>query len=443
MNKRTIVAAAAVVLIVACAAAYRYLAAKQSQYSLVLISLDTLRADRLGAYGYSRPTSPSIDRLAKESALFVNAVSVTSWTLPAHVSLFTGLYPTTHGVRTRELGKIPPSTPLLAEILESRGYKNYGLMGGGYLGADHGFKRGFIKYARVGNPAKFAFGKQVKQAEEILKSIPEHHPYFLFLHTYDIHCPYETPPEYHSHFRSEGAAPIDASKCGKTFYNQQNVTPQQALHLSDHYDASIRMVDDAFGKLIDYLKSRSDYDDTIIIVTSDHGEEFLEHGRIGHILSLNRELLMVPLIIKAPGAKPRAIENTVSLVDITPTVLDLLNIEDLPKMDGRSLGKLLKGENSEIRPFQFSELEVDVNLRSHYDDQYHTIVDLESGSASLFDVTADSTEQNNIAEAQPEVLEERVSQLQKFVSGLISGLGESKSHSDKELEQLRTLGYLD
>lgn len=418
--------------------------------NLVLISIDTLRADRLGSYGYHRATSPTIDRLAADSTLFERAITPAPWTLPAHASMFSGLYPHSHGVQKPSGQKISATTPLLAEILRANGFRTIGVTGGGYVARTYGFDRGFDRYFQAGDFARgpnlhHSIGRAVKKAKMELAQVNDGTPYFMFFHTYDVHCPYQPPKRLLGTFRSSNAEEIDAEHCGRTYYNRRRITAHNALYLSDRYDEGIRAVDEELEELFSYLRSRNDFDNTVIVLTSDHGEEFLEHGKIGHRESLHKELLLVPLIIRAPGGKPQRIVEHVSLIDIMPTILELFDISAPAPVDGISLAEIIRGTppGGKIRPFQFSELENGRNLRSRIGNKSHLILDVETRDAYFFNLLDDPLEQNNLAGIKTAWFERKNTELLKFLNHYATSTPDPmQTVTDQQIKQLQTLGYL-
>ena len=420
--------------------------------NLVLISIDTLRADRLGSYGYQRDTSPALDKLAQISTVFERVVSPSSWTLPAHVSMMSGLYPSTHNIQKSRGQKIADSTVLLSKLLQENGYSTVGVTGGGFLSHVYGFNKGFDRFIEA---EKYAPGKErtsihyaVKTARKELKKISEEKPFFLFLHTYDVHCPYSPPKAYSMMYQSDDADEIEADHCGNTYYNVNKTTKENALYLSDRYDESIRAVDDSLGKFFDYLKSRNDYERTVIVVTSDHGEEFFEHGKIGHDSSLYSELLFVPMIMHVPNAEAQRISEHVSLVDIFPTVMDVLNLWYPPNVDGASLAKMVKGEVApyKVRPFEFSELKRGLNAFSRIGDRSQLIVTENNEESYFFDLVKDPTEQNNLVLRKPDWFSAKHNELLSFISSR-SRIGlnitpDVQTEREDQIKRLQSLGYL-
>jgi len=321
--------------------------------NVLIVSIDTLRADRLGCQGYARDTTPALDRLARERAVrFASAVAEAPWTLPSHVTMLSGLHPLTHGVRRPE--EAPgDEVAFLAELLGASHY-SFALTDGGWLSETWGFARGFDSF--------HAQDRDVERAVEAVLEYVRHRrgkgPWLGFLHTYDVHCPYDPPPPYLGRYRSPEAEPIEvAGRCGNPHFNAEGVTPGQARFLSDRYDEDVRRVDDALATLFAALDALELWDETVVIVTSDHGEEFLEHGQIGHERTLSPEVLSIPLLVAAPGVAPRVVEEVVGLADLVPTVLELVGAPTPGRLDGRSLVPLMRGETDPERaPFVFSEL---------------------------------------------------------------------------------------
>jgi len=321
--------------------------------NVLLISIDTLRADRLGCHGYARPTTPALDRFAAEHAVrFAHAYAEAPWTLPSHVTMLSGLHPLTHGVRQPDQ-QPGDEVEMLAQRLAPTHY-GFAFTDGGWLSEPWGFARGFASFqARDQDLAK-----SIEQALEFVRFREPKGPWFGFVHTYDVHCPYDPPPPYAGTFRSEGAEPLEvAGRCGNPDYNALALTPAQARYLSDRYDEDVRRADDALAQLFAALDALDLWKDTLVIVTADHGEEFLEHGQIGHERTLSREVLSIPLLIAVPGLAPRVVDAPVGLADLVPTLLELVAAAPGARLDGRSLVPLLRGELDPARaPWILSDL---------------------------------------------------------------------------------------
>lgn len=317
--------------------------------NVVLISFDTLRPDHLGCYGYGRDTSPNIDKLARESVVFTQAISPSPWTSPAHYSLFTSLNPSVHrneGFRTRRF--LPAKT--LASALKDHGYYTAAITGGGCVSALYGFGDGFDTYTELMTPEKKGPLSPVNTAETIftegMRWLENNvdTKFFLFLHTYECHIPYE-----HAFF-----LPKDGES--------SLIERRKAL-----YDGDIRFADFHFGRFMRTLRSLDLMKNTIVVFLSDHGEDFYDHYResdlvppyteqviaqyseVDHGHSLYEELIRVPLIFYIPGSEAagNVVHNQVRLIDVMPTVLDILNIHIDDPLQGVSLRELLR--NTEHR----------------------------------------------------------------------------------------------
>ena len=303
---------------------------------VVLISIDTLRADHLGSYGYERATSPALDRIAESGALFLDASTTSPWTLPSHASLLTGLYPSQHGVKDH-INRLSGSIPTLASILGGHGYQSFAVVNSHNLAPRYGLDQGFesFEYVREWND-KTGFKRRIvsrgdritERAIEWLKE-RDARPFFLFLHYYDVHSGFEPQPK----FREMFAQPYGGRISGRS--RQLSAVRRRGLqlsktdvsHLVDLYDAEIRQLDSNLQRLFGVLEDANLNDDVLVIITSDHGEEFMEHGSILHGRTYYQEIMRIPLIIRGPGvAQGIRIDRPASLVDIAPTVLGLLSL---------------------------------------------------------------------------------------------------------------------
>lgn len=325
----------------------------------ILISIDTLRADALGAYGYSRPTSPVFDALAEQGTLFERAVIQYPSTLTSHMSIFTGLYPQEHRV-------LPPSTVLsksiatLPEQFQSRGFRTAGHTEGGFVAGGYGFRRGFDEFTDTAYRADTDVERTFDRGLEFLRSLAPEDRFFLFLHTYSVHDPYEPPEEYRSMFWSgEPPATFDSSGENLRRVNQGelDVDTETIEYFRAMYDASVRYVDDVLGRFLVELESLGMLEDTTLILTSDHGEEFLEHGKVAHT-QVYPESLYVPLLVVHPRqSTPRRVAAVVEAVDLAPTLFELAGLEDTPAVSGRSLMPFLTGAATSGRASQgYSEV---------------------------------------------------------------------------------------
>ncbi len=307
--------------------------------NLILISIDTLRADHLTCYGYERQTSPNLDRLAEKSFLFTRSYSTSTWTLPSTATLLTGLLPAQHNVRRRRdsLGDLPT----LAKTLSDAGYRTVGFVDGGYLGFGWGLSLGFQSYtsgaddrARTDDVAAV-----VERASNWLRG-NRFEPFFLFLQTYETHQPHRNREGFADPFldslqdglRFESASPLKLLASGED-------DPAVWRRVEALYDGEIARTDHYLGQLFDVLRGLDVFDNTAIVITSDHGEEFLEHGGVDHYAAkVFDENIRVPLILRLPGQTDGEVVATpVTGADVVPTFLDLAGLEPSSELVGRSL----------------------------------------------------------------------------------------------------------
>ena len=360
-----------------------------NQQNVVLISLDTLRADHLGTYGYERATSPNIDALAKQAVVFDNAISASHWTLPSHAALLTGMNPVALGILRQE-DYLDAEYHTLAETLYEAGWNTAAFVGlppSGFVGSRRGFDQGFDTYNHP--PYSYAgmqsatlrglsslwqkkvmhevgtASSQITHVERWLESRPEG-PFFLFLHLFDIHSdsnklPYETPGDFQDRFTSEVGADLTgchpsglcASELLVAYANgdvEVDLSEDQIQRMIDLYDGGIAYADSQIQRVIEALDRQGLTESTTIILTSDHGESFFEHGVPLHC-DLHRENLHVPLIIKAPGLEPRRVQQVVQNMDVAPTVLQLLGFE----ASERSLLQVVHGASTPRSAMSASE----------------------------------------------------------------------------------------
>jgi arylsulfatase A-like enzyme len=330
--------------------------------SVVLFSLDTLRADHVGFLGYETDTTPFLDELATQSMIFERAYTTMSWTLVAHMSMLTGVYPAQHKVWTDE-SVLPQSVPTLAQRLKDKGYYTMGFHFPGWLNPEFGFGRDFDVYEMHNN---------VEEAREhirkALEERPKNRPYFLFVHLFDIHnadlvlepsALYKTPDPYGDFFL-EGATELLEGTSSKHLWERvkQRLPKEKRDAVVAQYDGGIRYVDDSLRSIWDEWREPHGFDDALVVVTSDHGEglaerRFLYKGHGG----VFEEGLRVPLLIRLPDGSRQneRISGMVSHVDIVPTLLDYLgepkdpNLPGYSLLDGRPADQIIVAERAEIR----------------------------------------------------------------------------------------------
>ncbi|HPJ71494.1 MAG TPA: sulfatase, partial [bacterium] len=305
MTRRWIVAAG---IAAAAAAAFVVFRPRPAPPNLVLISIDTLRADRVSCYGCETPTTPVLDRFADGAAVFTDTIVQSPWTLPSHMSLFTSLYPSTHkvGAASRTLDPAVVTLPLL---LREAGYATAAFVDAAFLSSRYGFSRGFDLYE---NAKGRGIETVLPRVESWLKTA-RREPFFLFVHVFDCHCPYTPPDDVARRFSPDYDGDLDLSgRCGLSGFEDADLDEDDVRYISQQYDGEVYAVDRGLSRLLGLLESLGLFENTVVVVTSDHGEEFMEHGRIGHTRSLYRELLQVPLIVRpAGGGTGRKIDRTV------------------------------------------------------------------------------------------------------------------------------------
>jgi arylsulfatase A-like enzyme len=366
--------------------------------NVLLISLDTLRADHLGSYGYERPTSPRLDALAGEGVRFENAFSSSSWTLPAHMTLLTGLPVSGHGVCDDQLfnRKSPEGDPLpvprrglfLSELLAGEGYRTAGFYSWKYLEPQFGFGPGFETYERYGHtfysyePVWTEFQRLQEAGDRKgMKALAEKHPklfdattpssaeivdagiewiesvadqdgdepFFAFLHLFDVHDPYTPPAPYDRMFDPDYEGPIDGTRVTSNgSLVKPDMAPEDLAHLIALYDGEIAWVDSQLGRLFERLDELGLAENTIIAVVSDHGEEFFEHGAKTHRNNLHVETIHVPWILRWPDGLEGGVEVDVSvgLEDVAPTIYGLCGLGIMPGAAGADLSPALRGEEA-------------------------------------------------------------------------------------------------
>jgi arylsulfatase A-like enzyme len=322
--------------------------------NIILISLDTLRADHIGSYGYSRNTSPYMDEFAKDSVLFENTYVHSPWTLPSHVSMLYSLNAANHQIYY-STQKIDVSLPSIASFLKKYGYITHALTGGGFVSSIFGFAKGFDWYE---NPVGGSVPDEARQLYGYASSwLTENKDkqFFLFLHTFQIHGPYHSPKPWNEAFLEEGAkwGRIGLSNFLKEHGEDYAFTEKERNNIVALYDADILYTDEMFiNPLISHLKKLGIYDNTLIIITSDHGEEFYEHKGWLHSNTLYEELLRVPLLVKFPGSqyKGTRVKTKCRSIDIMPTILDVVSVKyDENSIDGKNLLPLVLGKESKDR----------------------------------------------------------------------------------------------
>ncbi len=461
--------------------------------NVILITLDTVRADHLSLYGYGRRTTPNLDAFARECVVYREAVSAGDMTLSSHASIFTGLYPSRHNahpVETREVGyPLGSALPSLPEILEQKGYRTMAVLANyAYLSPYFGLSRGFERYdvraavpflaearpfylrARVRNfatrrAAPADFERQTRTAEEInheaftlLEELRNGKaPFFVFLNYMDAHWPYLPPAPYDRLYPGKAARFTGSNYSSmneEVSSSHRDMTPGEHNHLISQYDGALNYLDDQLGKLIARLKELGLLDNTLLIIASDHGESFGERRLFQHGVSVYEDQVHVPLLIRFPqGAKAQppgtSVARPVSLVDLLPTILDVLHYPAPAGIAGRSLLTSAPDEGRTVFAESYpSSLLVQMQPRLKRVERAAYSGDLKlvsstAGKRELFDLAKDPRETSNLyttAGAQAEPLEASLSAwLRHTVPAATSQTPQADAGA---VDRLRSLGYV-
>ena len=440
--------------------------------NIVLIVLDTLRADHLTQYGYAFKTSPMLDKLASQSVLFENAFSTSSWTIPATSSLLSGLHPVRHGT-TKEGDKLSLGVTTIAETLNDLGYDTAGFSDNIHIGRDFNFHQGFDTFFDFKGKGALAYPDMSEMMGRV-KSWVRHHrgderPFFIYMQPMNCHGPYKVPRKYRKvlfpngpsmRFRYYRQPMADIMWGGKTA-RRKEVTKPYVESLVEQYDTAVRYSTDQIGRLLTFLKKRDLYDDTLIFLTSDHGEELFDHGGFAHGYSLFNEVVRIPLMMKLPKqTSSRKEQSLVSLMDIYPTIIDILDSAPKTRMDGRSLLPLLgipgsAGTREAAKGFKARRVLLSLDWKERavmngtVDAEYKYLDVLHDYSGRreeklLFHLPTDPGEKKNLGEKKRDVvnrLQRRVDDMSKAYAS-DRPLPAENTHDKMNVEALKALGYI-
>ncbi len=392
--------------------------------NVLLISMDTTRADHLSCYGFDKKTTPAIDAFADEAVLFKNAFSTNPITMPAHSSMLTGTIPPYHGVHTNYNYVLGQSNVTLAEILKENGFKTSAIVSTFVLDSQFGLDQGFDTYNDTFETTLNTMGINERGGGEASRIAMEwmeknsDDSFFLFLHYYDPHKEYAPPEPFSSEFST------------------------------DLYSGEIAYTDYSISKVIKHLKTLKIYDSTLIIITGDHGEMLGEHKEKTHGYYIYRSAINVPLIIRIPGQeKPKKVDDVVSLIDITPTVCSLLGIPPLPQHKGMDLSPYLLKDNF-LNPgrnvFSESMTPSEFGANSLLGVTTQKLKYLETTKPELYDLEKDPREIDNIVQKEPDNAKHMEIVLKQIIEDqLRQDTSDSKADLDEEsIKRLESLGYI-
>jgi arylsulfatase len=442
--------------------------------NVIFLVLDALRADHVGALGYRRDTTPNLDALARRGILFTRAYSASSWTLPSVASLMTSVYPSVHRL-TR-----PPNDPVhdalatefltLAESFRDQGFATASITSQPWVSDSTGLTQGFDEARTVASAS--VPGEPCLLARALIDWLrqPRARNFFLYAHFMGPHSPYDVPSAFTGRYTAGRPVPATIEEFHRLYefeseaqaYRQisdrakeEGLTAEDIAYLEDEYDEKLAATDACLAELFEELERGRVFDDTVVLVTADHGEAFYEHGTIFHGEHVHEELVRVPLIVRLPGDgwKPARIDGVVELIDLYPTVHELLGLPIPPHVQGRSLVPLMRGGPGDGVAFcESDEFKVVTPAWSSF-YRYNQSLHLSSGfvATKLYDLVADPLERHDLAGSAGRVIaaaqrhREAAFDVWQGILAARTGLDfrATEARLDEETETgLRSLGYL-
>ncbi|MBW8001617.1 MAG: sulfatase-like hydrolase/transferase [Planctomycetes bacterium] len=448
----------------------------QKKPNVLLILLDTARADKFSSMGYKRNTSPNIDAFFAQGTIFQKAYSTACWTLPAHGSLFTGLYPIESGANSETL-HLPQTHKTLAQAMTNAGYDTTAFICNSWVSAERGFARGFNEYnemwresQRIGTKTNAEEAAVTKTVQWLEKRKNIKNPFFLFMNLNGIHLPYRAKKPFLSQFLKNKYNNKEINRIASItamwpyLAGKYKLSKKDFQIMNDLYDAEVVFTDYLVKQVFDQLTSMGILDDTLVILTSDHGENLGEHGRIDHNLSMHETTLHIPLMMRYPNRfKPATRDDDlVSILDIAPTILDICGVNK--EMQNLNIEKTsLVSQNRDARVFiiasnekpragialmkqqypQFDTKTIDYRLRT-IRTKLHKLIWTVDKDMQLFDLKNDPRELKNLANSQPEIKNKLHKILVSWLKQTSSAAGTAyfKGQDEESLKLLRSLGYI-
>lgn len=415
---------------------------------ILLVTIDTLRADHLGSYGYHLPTSPFIDSLAADGVRFERAYSTSSWTVPAVVSMLTSTYPSRHGMGERTVASqgqwqvTPPDLPSLPEALGAAGYRTYGFTANFGLPAERGFSRGFDRYRCIGAVDVEAIKGEL---ERWLPDLQTGSPWFFWLHLFDAHAPYLGREPWLSELYPEtGSDAPRRSSISAAMVGSSERTAETIDRARQFYDSEIRHLDHYLKLLFERIPRSQD---ALVLFTADHGEEFLDHDDVLHGHNLYNETIRIPFVIRFPDRRfaGRTVSEPVSLVDVLPTLLTVAGAPIPAEAAGVDLVATVLDSRAAAQRAVFAELESGQRQQAATNGQWkYMLNDDPEHTPLLFDLDNDPGESNDLLGSRPE--------LELSFRRLLAAHGRARPASptsfseteitEEQAEALRTLGYI-
>jgi len=396
---------------------------------VIVVVLDTARADRCSFLGYDRPTTPRLEEFARESVSFTDAWSPASWTAPAHASLFTGVHPERHGLHIGASDVLGETLPTLAGRLSDAGYATAAFSNNPHVAAEFGLLRGFAEDVALHRRKQRSLPIARETHEEVARWIAsrraEGRPYFAFVNHMEPHVPRDPDDASTREFLRPGLPPAAVDRARRLAHAEvlrasvglDPFSADELAALSDLYDAQMRILDTELGTFLDGLRASGALDEALVVVTADHGEGLGDHGLLSHAMRLDRELLRVPLLVRLPGRFDggRVVRDVVRLEDVMPTVLSACGLAPPPGLDGEPLEGARPGRVAWARERPYlalanvlrkSEPGADVTLflrgrRSIHDAGLHLLQE-DGHPPQLYDTRSDPLEREDLASKRPD-----------------------------------------
>ncbi|MEW6273018.1 MAG: sulfatase, partial [Thermodesulfobacteriota bacterium] len=432
--------------------------------SVLLVTLDTTRADHTSAYGYDRPTTPRLEQVVRDGVRFEVAYAPMATTLPSHATMFTGLLPRSHGTLKNGLA-VDTSLPLLAEVLQKEGYRTAAFLGSFAVASRFGLARGFevydddfrngeckweierweghkleAEFCRRGDLTRARAEKWLAANGYLAREAGSKPPFFLWIHFFDPHNPYDPPPEHARLFPPRGDAPTELDR---------DIAA---------YDAEIHFADQEVGKLLDALAAAGRLDDTLVIVAGDHGEGLMDHGWMLHGLQIYEESVRIPFVLRWPARLPRgrSVAGPVELTDLAPTILEVVGAS-MPASDRRAEGKsLIAAATGKEAPdprrrvllqrrFYAVDSERGVPVKGDKHavrvGRWKYIAAPEENTFELYDLLGDPREQRNLATEKPAERERLAAALAAWLAAPVVA-APPRGVSEEDAKRLEALGYV-
>ncbi|MBD3287324.1 sulfatase-like hydrolase/transferase [candidate division KSB1 bacterium] len=449
--------------------------------NIILIVIDAARADHFSCYGYHRKTTPFMDKIANEGILYNNAISTAGWTLPSHASMFTGTYPSKHGAHNENFF-LSDKLPTMTEALTEQGYKTVGFCRGDWVSDSTGLTRGFEEYynlhfSKFQHKMKrlinyFKINGVDTWSYEINKNVKKwikenSSPFFMFIHYSELHLPYSLPNAYRKKFVSVSDEELNkVNQNPKEYYSGRVKMTEKDFQISrDLYDGALAYQDRRIGELYQFLKIRGVLDNTVFIITSDHGESLGDKEHFDHYYVLYEPIIRIPLIVRHPGIFGTGVrdDSLVQTLDFFPTVLEMLNIDRSAynEMQGIPLPPLNNGEK---REFTISERFQDLKgLKESYPDmdlshlekfekdrkvairtKEFKLIKSMRGNSELYKISEDPHESTNLIDEREDVVSELNQKLDEWKKSFDPAeiSGDEPEFDDEMVKRLKSLGYL-